>query len=93
MEKDGVDVGGEQQPFLPQSPLLLEPASQVKELVRLHQETEKVLGFPRTNILLLTMITALGVGPLNSLGTMPNRWLYIFKSPWNGDYREPPSPG
>lgn len=45
MEKDGVDVGGEQQPFLPQSPLLLEPASQVKELVRLHQETEKVLGF------------------------------------------------
>lgn len=53
----------------------------------------KGLRFSRTNILLLTMITALGVGPLNSLGTMPNRWLYIFKSPWNGDYREPPSPG
>lgn len=30
---------------------------------------------------LLTTITTLGVGPLTSRCTMPNRWLYIFESP------------
>lgn len=39
-----------------------------------------------------TMITALGVGPLNSLGTVPNRWLYIFESLWDGDDQERQSP-
>lgn len=29
----------------------------------------------------LTMITTLGVGPLTSLCTMPNRWLYILELP------------
>lgn len=33
---------------------------------------------------LLTTITTLGVGPLTSRCTMPNRWLYIFESPQDG---------
>lgn len=40
-------------------------------------------GIPHTH-LVLTTITTLGVGPLTSRCTMPNRWLYIFKSPWDG---------
>lgn len=33
---------------------------------------------------LLTTITTLGVGPLTSRCTMPNRWLYIFEAPRDG---------
>lgn len=38
---------------------------------------------PHTH-LVLTTITTLGVGPLTSRCTTPNRWLYIFKSPRDG---------
>lgn len=38
---------------------------------------------PHTH-LVLTTITTLGVGPLTSRCTMPNRWLYIFKFPQDG---------
>lgn len=96
MEKIGLGVGGMigvQKPFLPQNLLHKEPASQVKEprQVGPHPEMEKVLSSPHKRPV-LTMITALGVGPLNSLGTVPNRWLYIFKSLWDGDDQEPQSP-
>lgn len=68
--------------------------SQVRESsqVRLQQEIEKVLNFPAQTSPVLTMITALGVGPLNSLGIVPNRWLYIFKSLWDGGERKLESP-
>lgn len=41
-------------------------------------------GIPHTYPV-LTTITTLGVGPLTSLCTMPNRWLYILELPRIGD--------
>lgn len=48
--------------------------------VREEAESDRI---PHTH-LVLTTITTLGVGPLTSRCTMPNRWRYIFESPWDG---------
>lgn len=54
--------------------------------VREDAESGRVLrrSLPPTPRLVLTTITALGVGPLISRCTIPNRWLYIFECPQSG---------